>query len=59
MEFIMSNTDIHHMHEDIEIIKNDLALIKHILSEEGQLTSETKNRLAKARKILLTEYKEL
>ena len=55
----MSNTDIHHMHEDIEIMKNDLALIKHILSEEGQLTSETKNRLAKARKILLTEYKEL
>ncbi len=52
-------SDISHMHKDIEILKNDLAVIKHILSEEGKLNDETKKRLAKARATPDSEYIEL
>lgn len=45
----MSEAEIKHMHEDIEVIKQDLAVIKHILSEEGKLTEWAKKALAKAR----------
>lgn len=47
------------MHKDIEDIKTDIALIKHILSEEGSLTEESKERLKEARAIPLSEYEEL
>ena len=57
----MANGDVEmkHMHEDIEILKRDIAVIKHILSEEGKLTPEAKKRLEKARKTPLSEYVEL
>lgn len=52
-------SEILHMHEDIESLKNDLAVIKHILSQEGKLTDEAKKRLAKARATPDSEYIEL
>ena len=52
----MSETDIKHMHQDLELIKQDNALIKHILTEEGELTPEAKERLAQARKTPLDKY---
>ncbi len=51
--------NIEHMHKDIENIKTDIELIKHILSEEGKLTEEAKERLKEARAIPLSEYEEL
>lgn len=55
----MSETDIKHIHADIETLKNDLAIIKHILSEEGRLTKEAQQRLESARKTPLSQYVEL
>lgn len=52
----MSETEIKHIHEDLEIMKRDIALIKHILTEEGELTSEAKKRLETARKTPLSQY---
>lgn len=45
----MSNLELQHLHKDLEIVKMDVAIIKHILSEEGELTEEAKIRLEKAR----------
>ena len=56
----MANGDIvDHMHEDIETLKQDVAIIKHILSQEGKLTPDAKKRLEKARKTPISEYIEL
>ncbi len=46
----MAETTEEHMHKDIELMKKDLSVIKHILSEEGQLTDWAKEQLAKSRK---------
>lgn len=50
---------LEHMHEDIEVLKRDIAIIKHILSEEGELTSDTKQRLERVRKTPHEKYVEL
>lgn len=50
---------LEHMHKDIEALKTDMAVIKHILSEEGELTEEAKQRLASARKTPLSRYAQL
>ncbi len=55
----MAELALQHMHEDIEIMKRDLALIKHILVDEGELTAEAKQRLEMARKTPLSSYEEL
>lgn len=55
----MANADIACMHQDLEILKQDIAIIKHILSEEGELTKEAKIRLAKARQTPDSEYLRL
>ena len=47
------------MHEDIEVMKKDLAIIKHILVEEGELTVDAKQRLEIARKTPISKYEEL
>ncbi len=54
-----AGAEIKHIHEDLEILKRDMAVIKHILSEEGALTEEAKKRLAKARATPDSEYVEL
>lgn len=46
----MTDVEIKHMHEDIEVLKRDMAIIKHILSEEGELTEQAKKDLEEARK---------
>ena len=45
-----------HMHKDLEELKRDMALIKHILSEEGKLTDYTKKSLEEARKTPESQY---
>lgn len=47
---------LEHMHQDVEEIKRDMAVIKHILSEEGRLSSYAKKALAEARAAPYSEY---
>ena len=47
------------MNKDLETLKKDITLIKNILSEEGELTEETKKRLEKARKTHVSKYVKL
>ena len=55
----MSDTTIEHMHDDIEELKRDIAVIKHILTEEGKLTEYAKKTLAEARTTPDSEYTSL
>lgn len=55
----MTDVDIKHMHEDLEVLKRDVAIIKYILSEEGELTKNAKKRLEQARKTPITKYVKL
>lgn len=52
----MSETEIKHIYEDMEIVKRDIALIKHILIEEGELTDEAVKYLEEARKTPKNKY---
>lgn len=45
-----------HMHADLEELKQDMAIIKHILSEEGKLTEYAQKLLAEARATPDSEY---
>lgn len=45
-----------HIDEDLELLKRDVAVIKHILSEEGKLTDFAKKALLKARATSKSEY---
>lgn len=45
-----------HMHADLEELKQDMAIIKHILSEEGRLTEYAQKLLAEARATPGSEY---
>jgi len=51
-----TSTVLEHMHDDIEILKRDIAVIKHVLIEEGQLTKETELELEEARKTPKNKY---
>ncbi len=55
----MNETEIKHMHKDMETLKRDIAIIKYILSEEGELTEEAKKRLSKSRKTSISKYVKL
>ncbi len=55
----MSEVELIHMHEDLEIMNRDIAIIKHILTQEGELTEETKIRLDRSRSIPRSEFIEL
>ena len=55
----MSEADIKHIHGDIEVLKKDISVIKHILSEEGQLTDWAKNALKEAREEPEENYSDL
>ena len=46
----MATTELKHMHQDIELLKRDIAVIKHILSQEGELSEDAVRRLEKARR---------
>ncbi|MEK6891648.1 MAG: hypothetical protein AABX25_00530 [Nanoarchaeota archaeon] len=52
----MNQTAIEHMHKDLEDLKQDVALIKHMLSEEGRLSDYAKKSLEEARKTPESEY---
>jgi len=55
----MTELSVEHLHRDIVTLKKDVAVIKHILSEEGELTDEAKRRLEEARKTPSDEYARL
>jgi len=52
----MSEAIIKHMHEDLEQLKQDMAVIKHILSEDGKLTTVARKLLEEARATLDSKY---
>jgi len=56
---MITEVEIKHMHQDLEVVKRDIAIIKHALLEEGELTPEAKMRLERARKTPLSEYTQL
>ncbi len=55
----MTDLVIAHMHKDLESLKREVSLIRHILSEEGELTPEAQARLKNARQTSKTEYLEI
>ena len=55
----MAEAVMEHIHEDLELLKQDIAVIKHILIEEGQLTDEAERRLQIARTTPLSQYTKL
>lgn len=55
----MDEIVIQHMHKDMEALKRDIAIIKYILSEEGELTEGAKKRLIKSRKTPISKYVRL
>ena len=52
----MNEAALEHMHQDMEELKRDMALIKHILSEEGKLTRYAQKLLEEARATPDSEY---
>ena len=52
----MNQSAIEHMHKDLEELKQDMAIIKHILSEEGKLSDYARKELQEARKTPDSEY---
>ena len=52
----MNPSEMKHIHEDLEILKRDISVIKHILLEEGELTEEAIKRLEEARKTPKEDY---
>ena len=50
------NQTVEHMHKDLEDLKRDMAIIKHILSEEGKLSDYAQKELQEARKTPDSEY---
>ena len=54
----MADLQLEHIHEDLETLKKEVAVIVHILSEEGELSEDAKKRLAEARKTSRSEYIE-
>ena len=52
----MNQSAIEHMHKDLEELKQDMAIIKHILSEEGKLSGYAQKELQEARRTPDSEY---
>ena len=50
------NQIVEHIHKDLEDLKRDMAIIKHILSEEGKLSDYARKELKEARKTPDSEY---
>ena len=50
------NSDIKHMHEDLEMLKRDIAIIKHVILQERELTPKAMKELEKARKTPSNKY---
>lgn len=52
----MADTEAEHIHHDLEELKRDMAVIKHILSEEGKLSAFAKKALKDAGDTPESEY---
>ena len=53
---VQNQTVIEHMHKDLEELRRDVDVIKHILSEEGKLSKYARKQLEEARKTPDSEY---
>lgn len=53
---MVPQTEIECIHKDVESLKKDIAVIKHILSEEGKLSVFAEQKLREARKTPDEEY---
>ncbi len=53
---VMANVTIDTLHKELHEIRNDLALLKHILSEEYELSAWAKKELEKARSTPEADY---
>lgn len=51
-----AQTEVECIHKDVESLKKDVAVIKHILSEEGKLSVFAEQELHEARKTPDEEY---
>ena len=52
----MADAEVVHMHKDLEELERDVAVIKYIISQEGELTEEAKKMLEEARKAPDSQY---
>lgn len=52
----MAEAEVEHMHNDLEELKRDMVVIKHILSEEGKLSMYAKKALREARATPDSQY---
>ena len=52
----MPSTELKEIHQDIECLKRDLAVIMHILSQEGELSKGAIRDLEQARRSNRNEY---
>lgn len=55
----MVQANLKQIYGEIELLRNDISVIKHILSQEGELTEEARKRLAAARKTPSSKYAKL
>jgi len=55
----MAEINIKHIHQDILKLQRDISVIKHVLSEEGELTDWAKKALKKARSEPESDYVDL
>lgn len=55
----MAAADANRLAEDLAEVKRDLAIIKYILSQEGNLSGEAERLLAEARRTPDHDYVEL
>lgn len=49
-------TSIETIHEELEALRKDVTFIKHVLSEDSELSNKAKKELALARKTPLSKY---
>lgn len=47
---------LEHMHEDLEMLKRDVSVIKHVLLQEGRLKPAARKALEEARNTPDDEY---
>ncbi len=52
----MAQKTLEHLQKDVDALKKDMAVIKHIISEEYELSEGGKKLLEEAEKTPLSEY---
>ena len=52
----MAQVSLKTIHEDLRNLQKDMQFIKHVITEDFELSKESKKQLAEARKTPRTEY---